>query len=232
MLKRKFKSLSDDSSGDDEVDASHEPEMKRPMYANASLYSGQSMRMMERMGFKADGGLGKSGQGRLEPVEASSQKGRRGLGLRLDGLDMAADNWQPELETIELCEAVEWLQDYSDDLETKSFDDFRAWMVEGPKKLTIDDESNFCDPNVLANVLAQKTVFDQLGADDMRNARTRSNPFETIGSAIFMNRAAVKMANMDSMFDFMFTSPKDEEGNPTVNENDLLYFADCCAGPG
>lgn len=231
MLKRKFKTLSDDSSGDDGVDGGA-PETKKPMYANSSLYSDQSLRMMQRMGFRADAGLGKSGQGRLEPIEASAQKGRRGLGLRLDGLDMAADSWRPELETIELREPVDWIQDYSADLETKSFDDFRAWMVESPKKLTIDDESAFCDPTVLANVLAQKSVFDQLGADDMRNARTRCNPFETIGSSIFMNRAAVKMANMDAMFEFMFTTPKDEDGNPTVGENDLLYFADCCAGPG
>lgn len=231
LFKRKFKSLSDDSS-DDEVDAGMEPTIKKPMLTNSTMYSDKSRRMMEMMGFKGESGLGKLGQGRLEPVEASTHKGRRGLGLRLDGLDMSAENWTPDMEVLYLREPVNWLQDYSDDLETKSYDDFRAWMTEGPKKLTIDDEDNFCDPDVLANVLTQKTVFDQLGADDMRNARTRCNPFETIGSSIFMNRAAIKMANLDSMFDFMFTNPKDEDGRSTVNENDLLYFADCCAGPG
>jgi cap1 methyltransferase len=35
---------------------------------------------------------------------------------------------------------------------------------------------------------------------------------------------------MDSMFDFMFTNPVDEMGNSLVGENDLLYFADVCAG--
>lgn len=233
LFKRKFESLSDDSS-DDEVDAGMQPTIKKPMLTDSvqPMYSDKSRRMMEMMGFKGESGLGKLGQGRLEPVEASTQKGRRGLGLRLDGLDMSAENWSPDMEVLTLREPVNWLQDYSDDLETKSYDDYRAWMVEGPKKLTIDDEDNFCDSEVLANVLAQKTVFDQLGADDMRNARTRCNPFETIGSSIFMNRAAVKMANMDAMFDFMFTKPVDEDGRPTVNENDLLYFADCCAGPG
>lgn len=145
---------------------------------------------------------------------------------------MAAENWTPEMEVVALREPVNWIQDYSDDLETKSYDDFRGWMVEGVKKLTIDDEDNFCDASVLSDVLAQKTIFDKLGADDMRNARTRCNPFETIGSSIFMNRAAVKMANMDSMLDFMFTSPKNEDGSPMISEYDLLYFADCCAGPG
>lgn len=66
----------------------------------------------------------------------------------------------------------------------------------------------------------------------MKNVRTRCNPFETIGSAIFLNRAAVKMANMDELFDFMFTNPVDKDGMPLVKENELLYFADVCAGPG
>lgn len=229
MLKRKFKSLSDDSS-DDEADSMQQPPEKK-VYEN-SMYSNQSLRIMEKMGFKSESGLGKLGQGRLEPVEASTQKGRRGLGLKLDGLESAASKWTPELENIQLRETANWIQDYSDDLETKSIDDFKAWMVEDVKKLTIDDETSFCDEDVLANVLAQKTIFDKLGADDMRNARTRSNPFETIANSIFLNRGAVKMANMDALFDFMFTNPTDDDGAPLVHENDLLYFADVCAGPG
>ena len=46
----------------------------------------------------------------------------------------------------------------------------------------------------------------------MRQARTRSNPYETIRGAIFLNRAAMKMANMDCVFDWMFTKPTDPSG--------------------
>lgn len=46
----------------------------------------------------------------------------------------------------------------------------------------------------------------------MRKARTRSNPFELIKGVFFLNRAAVKMANMDRVFDFMFTSPRSIAG--------------------
>merc|ERR1719445_1935025 len=42
----------------------------------------------------------------------------------------------------------------------------------------------------------------------------------------------MKMANMDAVFDFMFTNPKDKSGNEILKGNSLLYFADVCAGPG
>ena len=61
--------------------------------------------------------------------------------------------------------------------------------------------------SLLLSVLKCKSIFDRLEADELRKARTRSNPFETIRSVIFLNRAAMKMANMDAVFDFMFTNP-------------------------
>lgn len=53
------------------------------------------------MGFREGEGLGKYGQGRQEIVEASQQKGRRGLGLILKGFDGEMNiNWQDEPEVI------------------------------------------------------------------------------------------------------------------------------------
>ena len=40
----------------------------------------------------------------------------------------------------------------------------------------------------------------------------RSNPFETIRGGFFLNRAAMKMANMDKVFDFMFSHPSKRLG--------------------
>lgn len=40
------------------------------------------------------------------------------------------------------------------------------------------------------------------------DARTRSNPYEIIGKHFFMNRAALKMANLDSMFHLVPNSVK------------------------
>lgn len=53
-------------------------------------------------------------------------------------------------------------------------------------------------------------VFDQLDGKELQRGRSRSNPFETLGKLFFQNRAALKMANMDAVFDFMFTKPKNE----------------------
>jgi len=48
--------------------------------------------------------------------------------------------------------------------------------------------------------------------EEMKRARNRANPYELIGQGPFRNRAAMKMANMDSVFGEMFTNPVDEDG--------------------
>jgi cap1 methyltransferase len=45
-----------------------------------------------------------------------------------------------------------------------------------------------------------KTLFDC--------ARTKANPYELIGKSIFLNRAAVKLANLDALFDLTRVKPR------------------------
>lgn len=40
------------------------------------------------------------------------------------------------------------------------------------------------------------------------------------------------MANIDAVFDFMFTKPKTPDGVSAIDKKEILYFADVCAGPG
>jgi cap1 methyltransferase len=94
----------------------------------------------------------------------------------------------------------------------------RNWKEEGERKLDIRGETRYCDPQVLQNILSCKTIFDKLEAEELVKARTRSNPFETIRSGFFLNRAAMKMANMDAVFGFMFTNPVDENGRSLGKE--------------
>lgn len=55
------------------------------------------------MGYKEGMGLGKAQQGRTEIVEASNQRGRRGLGLRIKGLEPSREvDWNFELEEVKV----------------------------------------------------------------------------------------------------------------------------------
>ncbi|KFM76234.1 Cap-specific mRNA (nucleoside-2'-O-)-methyltransferase 1, partial [Stegodyphus mimosarum] len=191
---------------------------------------GVGMKMMEKMGYKTGTGLGKFEQGRVNIVEASKQRGRRGLGLHIEGLEPSDVKWDSAKEEISLEEEIVWIPEC--DAEPLKISQMRNWMLEGPKKIDISSETEFCDPEILRDIISYKSVFDKLEPEEMRKARTRSNPFETIRGCIFLNRAAMKMANMDAAFDFMFSNPKDKNGRSLVVGNELLYFADICAGPG
>ncbi|XP_059697369.1 cap-specific mRNA (nucleoside-2'-O-)-methyltransferase 1 [Haemorhous mexicanus] len=197
-----------------------------------SMYNSVSQKLMAKMGFREGEGLGKYGQGRKDIVEASNQKGRRGFGLTLKGFDGELNiDWQDEPEPSAY-EKVDWCPECT--TEIPDAQELKEWMTVGKRKLMIEDETEFCNEELLHNVLQCKSVFDELDGEEMRRARTRSNPYEMIRGAFFLNRAAMKMANMDHVFDYMFTNPKDCQGVPLIKEYDaeLLYFADVCAGPG
>ncbi|XP_061395406.1 cap-specific mRNA (nucleoside-2'-O-)-methyltransferase 1 [Musca vetustissima] len=193
-------------------------------------YSSKAMEMMKKMGYETDKGLGKQSQGRLEPIVAFQQDGRKGLGLKQGTFLALGDNSDITTEEILIPEEVSWISSQNNFYFT--FEDLMNFIKYGAHKRTLEGETQFVEPDILDGILNAKNVFDNLNEVDLRRARSRSNPFETIRSSIFQNRAAVKMANIDSMLDFMFTNPKDKKGNSLINDNDLLYFADVCAGPG
>ncbi|XP_054724834.1 cap-specific mRNA (nucleoside-2'-O-)-methyltransferase 1-like [Uloborus diversus] len=237
--KRK-KSDDENPSQSSERDSDSEGDDKDAHFKNSNLKGGKDTynginyglgaKLMQKMGFKAGAGLGKNLQGRVDIVEASKQRGRRGLGLHIAGLEPSDTKWDFSKEEISVKEEVNWMPECNEEPLTMNL--LRDWMIEGKKKRTLDDETEFCDPEILTSVLQYKSVFDKLEPEEMRKARTKSNPFETIRGGIFLNRAAMKMANMDAVFDFMFTNPKTKYGEPMVQRNELLYFADVCAGPG
>ncbi|XP_066586803.1 cap-specific mRNA (nucleoside-2'-O-)-methyltransferase 1 [Prorops nasuta] len=181
-------------------------------------------RMLERMGLKPGEGLGKHNQGRVDPIEASKQLGRRGLGHYIPGFKEASQKWDSSLEEIKEKEDMNWIINECSYVPSSS--EIEGWMTLGFAKKTIDDEDTFCDPQIVKQVVSSKSIFDNLDKNEMRRARNCCNPYETIKKAIFLNRAAVKMANIDSACNFSFTQWKE------LKQDDLLYFADVCAGPG
>ena len=96
-------------------------------------YSSAAERMMAKMGYKSGTGLGKACQGRVEPVGISKQRGRRGLGLILKGLETDDTiEWNPDDEKIEVEEVVSWLDQHS--LPVPSLEQLRSWKKEGVRK--------------------------------------------------------------------------------------------------
>lgn len=85
-------------------------------------------RMMQNMDYKGKG-LGKHEQGIAEPIEASKQKGRRGLGFQFVGLEQAVKQFNPDDEVIELEENVRWL--HCGDHYTLEYSEISNWMTLG-----------------------------------------------------------------------------------------------------
>ncbi|RDD44641.1 Cap-specific mRNA (nucleoside-2'-O-)-methyltransferase 1 [Trichoplax sp. H2] len=194
-------------------------------------YSNVAKKLMAKMKYTPGEGLGRHSQGRRNIIEASKQRGHRGLGSENKHFQQDEDTeWSVDDEQINIEEMATWIDECQLPLPDRATLD--SWMKIGKKKMTIDDEVNFCEPNILKDVLECKDMFDELESKEMVEARTRANPYETIKGAIFLNRAAMKMANLDYVYKYIFTNPRDDKGNEKIRSLDILYFADICAGPG
>ena len=127
---------------------------------NGAQYSSISMKLMASMGYKAGTGLGKAGQGIVEPVAASMQRGQRGLGYIIKALEDEKVQWDASKEVVEVEERVEWLP--SNDEPCPSIKELKSWLKEGPRKETISDETEYCQKEILDAILKSKSIFDEL----------------------------------------------------------------------
>lgn len=106
-----------------------------------------------------------------------------------------------------------------------------SWLKIGPKETRVND-IYFCDTNIVKEISNLKNCLNTINEKDFLLARSKCNPFEKIRNSIFLNRSAVKMANLDAILGYMFTDPRYGNNEPMLTNGSVLYFADCCAGPG
>ena len=132
------------------------------------------------------------------------------------------------IQSVSIEEEITWFEN-THEISLK-YEHLLEWMVRGPPITHIDDQVNFIDRTLLTNVIKAKDIFNELDIRDINKARCRANPFENIKNVFFMNRAALKMANIDSATGFMFSNL---DRDPLHRKkNGAYYFADVCAGPG
>lgn len=75
--------------------------------------------------------------------------------------------------------------------------------------------------------------FDALNDAVFRRARSAANPYESLGRHRFLNRSAMKLVNMDYIFQWTAArkTPADCTDEKTSSEA-AFAFADVCGGPG
>lgn len=84
-----------------------------------------------------------------------------------------------------------------------------------------------CDIEKYNELQALKDQFETIDDKDFREARIMTNPFEHIGKSIFIDRAAVKLANIDAVLSvtkcFTFVNKRSDHN---------FTYCDIAAGPG
>ncbi|KRZ62390.1 MAGUK p55 subfamily member 5 [Trichinella nativa] len=140
-----------------------------------------------------------------------------------------------EMKKMEIIEEVKWFPPSPSPLALDLKLDEKCIKI-GRRVKDSRQEDSYFKKNILNDLLLAKSELHNIKDWCLRSARSRANPFELIKSAIFQNRAAIKLANLDALVDFQLTDPKDADGNsivPNVAEYpELFYFADVCSGPG
>ncbi|ORZ37112.1 FtsJ-like methyltransferase-domain-containing protein [Catenaria anguillulae PL171] len=107
--------------------------------------------------------------------------------------------------------------------------------VESEDSLDIDYDL-FGDRQLMQRILDGKSKLGQALTDNhLKRARTMTNPYDRIGKTIFINRAAVKLAEIDAACGLTSNLPP-PPSSPTSSTSTPGYpptvIADLCSGPG
>lgn len=143
---------------------------------------------------------------------------------------MTDDPQRDDMAELQLTESCPWLSDGNPTSAALPLDDLISWIVVGERTISIEGSISFCKPEILTDLLDATKCLEPFCETRKVKARARSNPFEKIGRAFFINRSALKFANLDAII--RFTNPLDAKGTSLVGTDELLYYADLCGVPG
>lgn len=119
-------------------------------------------------------------------------------------------------------ETVRWIT--NDKQTTFDIDELISWIVVEEKKSSIANEKEFCDGNVLEKMIQTHQKLDRLSDFQLNSLRKKANVFEAIGRSIFIDRSAVKLANIDSLLDGMFTKRLDVSFTPRFQLHTVVFI--------
>jgi cap1 methyltransferase len=97
--------------------------------------------------------------------------------------------------------------------------------IELSDTVNLDPDSRYIDIKRYNYLIDLKAKY---GSQDYTQARNQSNPFESIGNSIFMNRAAIKLANIDAIYNLTDSFG----GLMKMRSDDWFTFCDIAGGPG
>ncbi|KAF9205499.1 FtsJ methyltransferase domain-containing protein 2 [Haplosporangium sp. Z 27] len=98
-----------------------------------------------------------------------------------------------------------------------------------PEKVDLD---LLCIKGIVDNLVDSKAKLRAVPQEIFGRARQRCNPYELVGSSIFINRASVKLASIDSQL-ALTANKEDPTGSQGQGEDAQIFrFADLCSGPG
>ncbi|KAG0237424.1 FtsJ methyltransferase domain-containing protein 2 [Actinomortierella wolfii] len=119
-----------------------------------------------------------------------------------------------------------------------------AFVVDVGKPEEID-YNQFCTKEIYDSLIRKKSRLSSIDKNTFSIARKRCNPYELVGNSIFMNRAAVKLASIDSQLALTANKgpakPWSESPNASTASSpsstpysrpDVFRFVDLCSGPG
>jgi len=209
-------------------------------------------KMMKKMGYVEGKGLGKAQQGRMQAVDVVDKQDRAGLGVTVRNLHVRqigqlAGRYQPlgsQQRVLTMEVEVRWmrcpdggmqsLHELKSKMEVKEVPNMDS--LHDPESSPTADYEQLASDALANDIKRAKSAFDDMERRMMRDAVQRANPWELVstrGHHIFQNRAAMKMAEMDWLFNLTHRSFSNQALSTGPSKHDkMFYFADICAGPG